>query len=302
MQKMKKERLLIIGGSSYIGSNLARCLSSAFEITLTYCNNPINIQNCHAVKIDLSDRTSFLELNQCEIYDHVIWCAQSENYYQSLDCYDDIMDVNVLGFQRFLEFSRLNGAKNLVYLSSGTVCQTNGRSNSLDENSLVNFGSYYAFSKYVAEQMCQHYALSTPMSVTILRLFTVYGAYQKNKVIPRLWESIRASQEIYLNQDIGMVFNAIYIEDLLKIICFFLQGKRDCKFEIYNVANPEILNLLDVCKNIGRLTGKKVNIQSVDKPILYSLANTKKLENKITSIKFTKIEEGLSNTFHREFK
>ena len=299
---MKKERLLIIGGTSYIGRNLGHYLSSNYEITLTYHNHPINIKNCYTFKVNLSDPIPFSGLKQCEAFDHIIWCAQPTDYSQSLDIYGNIIDINIFGIQKALEFSRSNAAKNFIYLSSGTIYETPDKLKLLDEKAPINPKSYYGFSKYVAEQICQHYALSTNMRITILRLFTVYGPNQKNKVIPRLWNCIKKEQEISLNRNVGMVFNAIYIEDLTKIIYFFLKDITDYRYDIYNVANPEILKLVDICQLIGRIENKEPKIKSVDKPILYSIANTQHLKNKFSQIKFTSMEDGIRNIFNEGFE
>lgn len=298
---MKKTRVLIVGGSSYVGLGLAFYLSPDFEVTATYCNNLINTKSFRTVKIDLLSSQLSRELRALGPFDQVVWCAQSSHYSQLIENYGSILDVNIFGLQRILDFCRLSNVKHFIYLSSGTIYKNPGSVRSLSEDAEKDLDSYYAFSKYTAEQICTHYALATDMKVTILRLFTVYGPNQKDKILPRLWKLIHENREIYLNQNIGMFFNAIYIEDLTKIIFLLLNKELQKKINLYNIANPEVLRLDKVCQLIGKLENKNAIISAIDKPITYSIADIFGLTNALGEVEFTSIHTGLEKIAREKF-
>ena len=100
-----------------------------------------------------------------------------------------------------------------------------------------------------------------------------------------------------------MLFNALYIEDLIKIIEGFVTFKNSENFNIYNVANPSVLQLDNVCAFIGELVGKEVKIILTDKPVSYCIADIAKLTKLLLdSFQFTSIETGLKNMVQAQQK
>ena len=297
---MRLKKILIVGANSYIGSSLAKHISDTYSVSLLARSNANNVSNCIWYLSDLGYDNPFEKLLACEPFDFIIWCSQSKKYQQDIHNYRDLVQINILGLQKTLDFCVSNKTKNFIYLSSGTVYQNPSNQTYLTENSPIDHESYYGFTKHIAEQICQHYAQVIDTKITILRLFTVYGSKQKDKIIPRMLSMVQNEQEINLNQGIGMIFNALYIEDLLNILCLFIEDSTDHKLSIYNVANPELVQLNDVCNLIGDLENKQVTIFATEKPITYSLADVTRLINRFKSINFTPIAKGISNIVKQE--
>jgi len=288
------KKILIIAVGSYIGLCLARKLKSKFDVTGSYFNNEICESNICVFKFNLCDPECFNRLMQIEnTFDCVIWSAQSSVYGQDIANYNDIFNVNLYGVQKTLEFCRVKKIKTFIYLSSGTVYKyTKENSGIFKEDSDIWLDSYYGFSKYAAEKICCHYS-SDELQTIVLRLFTVYGPQQKDKLIARIWDRIENNIPVILNSGVGMYFTAIYIEDLVRIIEFFLTCGISGITEVINVANPEILSLRGLCYKIGSLLQKEVNIVSNDLPVNYSVADVTRLYNVIKDFNFTSIDAAL---------
>lgn len=295
---MKKIRILVIGGGSYIGGNLVKSLNQDYEVFCTFNNKQVDLQGLHAYHVNLTQPDPFKLLRNEEPFDIIVWTAQAEKYSQDLNSYKNLIDVNVSGLQKTLDFARDNRATRFIYLSSGSVYKKTSLPSAYDENAPIDLDSYYGFSKYIGEQMCHHYSTSTEMKFICLRLFTVYGPFQERKVIPNIWRAIKNNKNISLNSGVGMKFNAIYIDDLCKMIKKIINFDVKNRFEIYNLANPEILNLSDICCEIGKLEEVNLSLSENELPITYSLANIDKLTGIISDISFCSMQEGLLKIFN----
>ena len=116
-----RKRFLIIGGSSYIGNNLGKVFEKNHDLYVTYNNSLIENIYKNLVKVDLLDDDPFRNLTNEKPFDCVIWCAQANKYSQDLKNYRDLMNINVMGLQKALDFCVLNKSKKFVYLSTGSV-------------------------------------------------------------------------------------------------------------------------------------------------------------------------------------
>lgn len=296
-----KKRILIIGGSSYIGLNLCNFLAEKNSIYITYNKSVIKPAHSISLKADLLAEKPFIELEQEEPFDCVIWCAQSDKYSQASEDYKNLLEVNVMGLQKALDFCKHNKAKKFIYLSSGTVYK-NKYNKLLRENSEINYDSHYGFSKYTAERICQHYSKLFGIKTIILRLFSVYGKDQKNKVVPRLRDKIINHELITLNNGIGMYFSPLYIKDLLNIIRIFLDTIFESEYEVFNVASSEIVTLKQVCHLIAETENKKLLIEEPDLEPVYSTADISKLKRVLGSFTFTPIKSALRALSEVEYR
>jgi dTDP-4-dehydrorhamnose reductase len=58
------DRVLVIGGSSFVGSNVCRDMSKSFDVTFTYNTNAIEIPSCKSLKLDISDAAAAKDMIQ----------------------------------------------------------------------------------------------------------------------------------------------------------------------------------------------------------------------------------------------
>jgi len=289
------ERILIIGGSSYIGSNLYEELNENHDVLFTYNTKlPQRIsQKGKAVRLDITSPDCFNAL-EGEKFSTIIWSSQAPNYSQDLKNYQSLLEVNVLGLQKTLEFARLNSVKKFIYLSSGSIYKTPSNSAPLSEDSDITRDSFYGYSKYVGEQICEHYSSDT-MQVCSLRLFTVYGPKQQNKLFPNIIQKIRLGKEIILNQKKGLVFTSIYIKDLVNIIHNLI--KRDFKnnYSLFNTSSDEVLDLSLLCDIISKKIGKKSIIKNAEGAVSYLISNNEALKKLIPELKFEPVEKAIDS-------
>jgi UDP-glucose 4-epimerase len=172
-------KVLVIGGSGFIGSHVAEALTSAgHDVTvLDRHRSPYLTPDQTFVQADILDR------GQIEAtvsgHDAVYHFAGIAHLDIGLSAPIETVEQNVLGTVIALEASRLAGIQRFVYASSIYVYSEGG--------------SFYRASKQAAELYVEEYQRRHGLDFTILRFGTVYGprADRHNSVRRYLKQALR---------------------------------------------------------------------------------------------------------------
>ena len=163
-------------------------------------------------------------------------------------------NINVGGVNNVLDFCRKNNAK-LIFTSTCGVYSPLPRSvKEIDRVVPVNS---YSTSKYIGELLCARYQYDFDVSVTILRLFNVYGLYQRESfVISYIFNCIFNNRPLNLKTPEALR-DFVYIDDVCMAILKALERKND-DIEIFNIGSGKIVSIGDVAEIIYRFWGKKI--------------------------------------------
>lgn len=227
-------KLLVVGGSSFIGKNLVRRVPKEWDVTATYNNYSHfpdfvkSYPHIKPLKVDLTKdeggeepnvtKGSFLEegLGQSRFggnFDNVVYLAANTDTMGSREnpLYD--LKINVLGI--FQVINSLRNLKRFIYLSSGAVY-------------FLDKGHHqilpYAISKRTGEEYVKFFAEREGFDYTILRLYETYGRFNgKHKMIRRLCETFERGETSFdIKGDGSNLVDTLYIDDaiegLLKVI------------------------------------------------------------------------------------
>jgi len=182
------------------------------------------------------------------------------------------ISVNVNGTQRMLEIARKNNCK-FVYVSTSHIYGP-AKQLPMREDHPKNPTSIYAASKLAGEIICESYAKSYGMDVSIVRLFSVYGPYSPphlviSKIISQINTNSLVLGNLYPRRDF------IYVSDVINAI-ELIQRKTN-GFNVYNVGTGKSKSILEVCNIVMKKTHKQL-------PILNDKSITRKLDvNEIVS-------------------
>lgn len=184
--------------------------------------------------------------------DTVIYLAQSRNWRRFPEGAADVLDVNIHGVCRAVEYARRSGAARFVYASSGSVyAPGSGPSRETDPIDLAGARSFYAASKLAAELLLAPYA--PLLSMVVLRLFVPYGPGQlQDMLIPQLLRRVKGGEPIGLDGDDGLRMNPVAVCDVAEVISRCLTLDRSVTI---NVAGPEVLTLREIGRQLGRILG-----------------------------------------------
>jgi nucleoside-diphosphate-sugar epimerase len=150
-------------------------------------------------------------------------------------------------------------------------------------------------SKYLAEEACKFYAKNFQVSVSVLRVFNIYGPGQKsNFLIPHVIAEVLSSHEINV-LDLSPKRDYLYISDLIDAIISLFDC--DVEFEIFNIGSGtsnSVYEIIEFLQNIAN-TNKKVNSKSEIRTneINDVVANTEKLNRLNGWTAKVNLQEGL---------
>ena len=209
----------------------------------------------------------------------------------------ECFQVNVVGTQRVLEWSRMNSVNKLIYSGTSSLY---GHQNSIpfQPNMPADCLNPYSMSKWMGEQVCKLYSQLYAVPSIVLRYFNVYGPREplKGKYAPvvGLFKRQRKDGEPLTVVGDGMQRRDFtYISDVVNAnICAMNMSDASIEFGIYNVGTGVSYSINDIVKMVG---GKVEYIDARPAEVYETLADirdtqrdlgwnpTKKLEDMINS-------------------
>ena len=252
---------LVTGGCGFIGSHIVDELVkrnhkvvviddlSAKENEEFYFNNEAQYYKYDITKDESS--TLFKDI------DNVFHLAARSRIQPTIDSPGQCFEVNTVGTQRVLEWSRLNGVKNFVYSSTSSLY---GHQNQIpfNPNMPTDCLNPYSMSKWMGEQICKLYSQLYNFNSTTLRYFNVYGPREpiKGQYAPVVGLFKRQSAEgksMTIVGDGEQRRDFTYIDDIveanMKAIAvdpFNIKGNK-----IYNVGTGKNYSIKEIAEMIG---------------------------------------------------
>lgn len=285
------KKILVTGHSGFIGSNLTRILKN-YEI-IGISNNILPDMPFLQIKKDVR------KININEIpkkIDCIIHLAAITDVEYCNNNPVECFDVNFNGTQQMLEVARQTDSK-FIFLSTSHVY---GRPKRLPikENFRRNVTSIYSGSKIAGEILCESYAKSYGLDISIIRLFSVYGPRSPGHLVTSKIISQLLTQKTILVGNFKSKRDFVYIDDVIDGIELVLRKAHG--FNFYNIGSGKSYSILDLCNILKKIAGKNNIVKSVKsqsrkhdvKNIISNCSQLKKLGWK----SHTKIETGLKLT------
>ncbi len=209
---MQKHRILVTGGSGFLGSHIADALSSAGHEVVIFDIKPSSYIRPDQEMIvgDLMDKASVEKA--CTNIDYVYHLGAIADIDVCQDLPYETMQINVLGTINLLNACVANHVKRIMFSSSIYV---HSRS-----------GSFYRISKHACEQIIEEYSLKFNLEYTILRFGTLYGTRsdEHNSVYRYLKSALKDKQMIF-NGKGDEVREYIHVQDSAQICVKILEDE-----------------------------------------------------------------------------
>ncbi len=257
-------KVLVTGGSGFIGSNFVRHLLNCTQHSivnvdkLTYAANPISLQEFDSNpkycfhRCDIVDAESLAHVFQDERPDAVVHLAAESHVDRSIDVPADFIQTNVVGTFNLLNCAFQNYQKlgpagqrqfRFVHVSTDEVYG----SLALDEHAVVETAKYapsspYSASKAGSDHLALAWNVTYGLPVIVTHSANNYGAFQyPEKLIPTIISKAVCDQPIPVYGDGKNIRDWLHVDDhCIALVCVLENGIPG---QTYNIgANNERSN------------------------------------------------------------
>ena len=322
----KKENILVTGGAGYIGSHIVELLIKTKSNIIIIDNlvtghKKLLNKKAKFIKVDIKNKTLITKIiNDYEI-SSIIHLAGSLNVSEAEKNKKKYYKNNVEGTLNLIKACKNSFVKNIIFSSS---CSVYGNvKGSVNEKMKPNPQSYYALTKYKAEEIIKKFSKKYNYKYGILRYFNVAGASPSGKIgeietshghlIKNIAiQSLKKKPVIniygndYKTKDGTCVRDYIHVSDLANIHIMALKYiNKNSKSLILNCGYGKPYSVLDIA-NIFKIKKKNTQIRFKKRrpgDIAEVYSNTKKI-NKILKlkVKYDNLENILDSAYKWEKK
>lgn len=252
--QMEVKRLLIIGGTGYIGRSLIVRLRSYYSITSISLNPPLD--KLDRVDYIIADIANFQSVERAlfgKEFEYAINCGGYVNHKKFTDGGDQVIASHLVGTINILRC--LNKNKLLKYIQLGSSDEYGNNSAPQLEAMKDDPFSCYSLSKSLVSQLLKTLYKTDNLPVTILRLFLVYGPGQNfNRLIPQIIDGCLKNVEFPTSEGL-QIRDLCYIDDIIEGIVLALNN-RESDGMIINLASGVPVRIFDVIEKIKTIIGK----------------------------------------------
>jgi len=252
---LKDKKVLITGGSGFIGTNLILKLkelgATILNVSLEEPQVPVK-----TLKIDLTDSDfNFLDRGN---FDYVVHLAAFSNHQICQDI-REAFKVNVNVTLNFLNELVNKNVKKIIFMSSIVVYADNV-SLPIKESAKLNIHrNNYNFTKGIDEEICDYFRKNYNLPILTFRLSNIYGPYQDWKKFPNLLpqiisQAIRDKEIVIWNET--PIRDWIYVKDAIEAIIRSFSSNYN---GIMNLGTGKGVSVGEVVKFVAKLTNSKIS-------------------------------------------
>ncbi len=296
------ERILILGGTNFIGRNLVELLINEDKYTITLFNRGLtNLDLFKSVETIIGDRNNYEDLKKLDLdWDYII----------DLSCYFPKNIKPLLD----LKFSNL---KKYIFISTCSVYDNNDtqgelideKYRTLEYSPELETSTNETYGNRKAE--CERLLLNSNINYTILRPSLVYGKYDNTDRFYYWLYNIQKQYDLVIPKSEGITFSITYVKDLINTVGILLS--EETTPEIYNITTKVSTTIHEIVDKSQNLLNKYSNLYEfeprflkenglkewVDIPLWlpnnnFNYSNEKLLKEQ--NIKLYKFEESLKET------
>jgi UDP-glucuronate 4-epimerase len=264
-------KILVTGGAGFIGSHLIEALIGyGHEVSTIDALVPelypkqrklLNWENLGQLNRPperiLFDLRNYVDPVLVADYDYIYHLAAMPGLSLSWEDSKLYIDSNLLATSNLLKACNPLTLKKFIFVSTSSVY---GKTINGDETSGVKPVSPYGVTKLAAEKLVEAYSISTGLSYSIIRPFSVYGPRQRDDMAFHIFiEKMLQGKEISVFGDGRQSRTNTYVSDLvLGLTSAMVKSKNG---HIYNLAGNQQVSVNEILQTLELLLGVKARVK-----------------------------------------
>lgn len=264
MNPWKNKRILVTGGTGFVGANLIRRLIAEQAQVTVLARDPASSWRLASLRDSITffpgdlTRATDIEASVAQARPDIIFHLATAREENSSANYPAFVAINTLGPHHLLSAARLANVKMLV--CAGSQLEYGPHQEPHRETDRIQPNTYHGMTKGAAATYLQEAGRhQTPPATVILRLFHVYGPWESPKrLIPTaIRAALRGDTLRTTSQDIRRDY--IHVDDV--VAAFLLAAQRpDLSGEIFNIGSGHQTSNEAVIRLIERVVDKPLAI------------------------------------------
>ena len=301
-------KYLILGGSGFIGGNLARALVKRGERPKILTRPSFSISNIEDIldQVDIvyRDFMDDVALRDATKGVNTVFHLISTTF-PSSTTESSIYDVlsNLLPTIRLVEVCIANGVKKIVYASSGGTIYGEPKEIPISEDHPLIPESLYGQSKLTIENYLNFYSRSMGIDTSILRISNPFGPGQKilgvQGIIAICMGCAYYNRVLKIYGKGDAVRDYVYIDDVVDAILLSVENKGS---SIINVSSGKGSSVMDIVQMIEEISGRVVQKEFIpDRPgdVKTNILSNKRAYELYGWKPKVELKDGLSRTWER---
>ena len=273
MEKLENSKVLVIGGSGFIGGFVVSELLKHKVSEVVIYDNFARGKSANIIESLKDPRCSVYpfggDVRETDILDTAMkgidyvfhlaamWLLHCKDYPRTA------FDVNIAGTFNVLEACVKNNVKKLISSSSASV-YGDASEVPMTESHPFNNKNFYGATKIAGEAMATAFNDRYGLKIIGLRYMNVYGPHQDQTaaytgVVPIMLNKIEANEAPSINGDGSQAYDFVYVEDVARANVQALLSDQD--FGMYNVGTEVQTTINELCEMILKLKKSGLKVQ-----------------------------------------
>lgn len=285
-------KILIFGGSGFIGSKFVKSFVKEEDVFFTYNNKPCSFEGSASYRLDITNRNSVIELTE-KVKPELVINTVAIPSMDTCEINKGLArKVNIEGTRNVIDACKRISSK-IVFISTSAVF--NSENDVYFEHDEPNPLNYHGFTHLEGERL----TIESSLPFLIFRIDLPYGwveAWQKKNSVTRIIEKLEAGEIV--EEPVDWYNNPIFVYNLIDVSIKLIKAD---KAGIYHLVGPDFINRYELALKVAKIFNKDSSLVTpINSNILKLPAKRGKnnLDNskaeKDSGIKLLDVEEGLN--------
>ena len=296
-----KNRLLLIGGTGFIGTHIAKKgISLGFEVSIISKNSKPNLEKINGVEyfnININDHAELSHQINNKIFHYVINLCGYIDHSNYFNNGEKVIDDHFNGIRNIVNC--INRTNLITFIQVGSSDEYGNNPAPQGENLRELPISPYSFAKTASTHFLQMLYLTENFPSVILRPFLVYGPGQgRSRFIPQIINGCLENSDFSVSQG-EQLRDFCFIDDIVNAV-FLSLNNSNLYGEVINIASGEAVSIKEVVVLIQKIIGAgspkfgQISYRAGENMALY--ADTSKAKNLLNWSSKITLKEGLKRT------